>query len=78
MRRVDGDGRQDGEHVGEEQPLQPAALAGLQVARLEDVHAGRAISAFSVRQHDCLSATRPEAKRLMVRSCWAGDSPSCD
>ena len=40
MRRIDGDGRQDGEHVGEEQPLQPAALARLEVARLEDVHAG--------------------------------------
>ena len=40
MRRIDGDRRQDREHVGEEQPLQPAALAGLQVARLEDVHAG--------------------------------------
>ena len=37
-----------------------------------------AISALSVRQHACLSATRLAAKRLMVRSCWAGVSPSCD
>ncbi len=37
-----------------------------------------AISVFSVRQQACLSATSPDAKRLMVRSCWAGDRPSCD
>ncbi len=40
MRRIDGDRGQDGEHVGHEQALQPAAFGRAQILLLEDLEAG--------------------------------------